>query len=104
MDTIVIVLVLAGLAVLSEFQRRMGNKLLVAMLDKIHLLVNSNLTTVMQSELNSLQGQLILMRRVEAVPGETVVDPSVETIEARISELSAQLNDRYKTADREAAQ
>jgi len=65
-------------------------------LDEIHVLVNSNLTAAMQSELNSLQGQLALMNKLSALTGETAVDPTVEVIEARISELTAQLRDRYK--------
>jgi hypothetical protein len=66
-------------------------------LDEIHVLVNSNLTAAMQSELNSLQGQLALMNKVSALTGETSVDPTVEVIESRISELSKQMENRHET-------
>ena len=69
-------------------------------LDEIHVLVNSNLTAAMQSELNSLHGQLALMNKVSALTGETAVDPTVEVIEARIKELSAQLKDRLEAQER----
>lgn len=90
MDTILTAMLLCGLGFLCF-------RFLVKMLKEIHGLVNSNLTTAMQSELNSLQGQLILMRKVATLTGETAVDPSIEAIEARINEVAAQLNDRYET-------
>lgn len=64
-------------------------------LDEIHVLVNSNLTAAMQSELNALRTQLVLVGKLVALTGEAADYPTTECIETRINELAAQLTDRY---------
>jgi predicted RNase H-like nuclease (RuvC/YqgF family) len=69
-------------------------------LDTIHTLVNSNMTAAMQSDLNSMKAQLALMKQVFRLTGKVAQDPSIEVVEARIAELTSQLEDRQKAQER----
>ena len=71
-------------------------------LDVIHTLVNSNLTTALQNELEAASRELVLMREVITLHTAAGRKPSVETLaairaaESKVSELRATLNDRLK--------
>lgn len=74
-------------------------------LDVIHALVNSNMTAHMQSELDATVRELAMMREVSRLHEDAGRDPTSETIqaiemtEAKVSELRAVLDDRFKTQD-----
>ena len=77
-----------------------ANQVTVHAVEEVRELVNGNLTAAMQSDLSSLRGQLALMQKMTALTGEVAKDPSIEVIEDRISELSAQLEDRHAAQQR----
>src|SRR5678816_1183338 len=74
-----------------------------AKLDQIHILVNSNMTASMQSELDYARANLVLLLEVAALRKAQGEQPSIEatgvadTTRKRIAELEAQLDDRLKT-------
>ncbi|MGA2412710.1 MAG: hypothetical protein ABSG46_20295 [Candidatus Binataceae bacterium] len=75
-------------------------------LDVIHALVNSNMTTAMQSELDATVRELAMMREVVALNGAAGRPPSEESLGAidatqtKINELKAALADRAEAAQR----
>jgi hypothetical protein len=76
-------------------------------LDTIHVLVNSNMTAAMQSELDAIQRELAMMREVTALNLAAGREPTPESLgaiqatEAKIAELTAELTAR-RTAATEA--
>jgi hypothetical protein len=74
-------------------------------LDVIHALVNSNMTAHMQSELEATVRELAMMREVSRLHDDAGRAPTSETIqaiemtEAKVAELRAVLEDRFKTQD-----
>lgn len=74
-------------------------------LDVIHGLVNSNLTSAMQAELDATIRVLLLMREVVALKRAAGQEPSPEAIgaikatEAKIEELTVVISDRLKAAE-----
>lgn len=77
-------------------------KTTIGKLDVIHALVNSNMTSAMQSEFDATTRELALMREVVELKkvaghGPTVeVLAAIETTTRKISELHAALADRMK--------
>jgi hypothetical protein len=71
-------------------------------LDVIHVLVNSNMTAAMQSELVAVTAQLALIREVMEMNTTAGRKPSVDTLAVekaavvKVAELTASLNDRLK--------
>jgi len=71
-------------------------------LDSIHILVNSNMTAAMQSELDAITRELAMMKEVIALNRAAGREPSIEAVEAlqlteiKIDELAAQLDDRAR--------
>jgi hypothetical protein len=74
-----------------------------AKLDQIHVLVNSNMTAAMKSELDAKREVLVVMEELIALKRKNGLEPSPETLgqlEAtrnKIQELEAQLADRLKS-------
>jgi hypothetical protein len=74
-------------------------------LDVIHTLVNSNMTTHMQSELDAIVRELAMMREVARLHEDAGREPTEETLaaikvtEAKVAELRAVLGDRFKAQD-----
>lgn len=74
-------------------------------LDEIHTLVNSNMTKVMQAELDATVREAALMREVVELnraagrePTQHMLDAIVET-DAKINELRANIKDRLDAAE-----
>lgn len=68
-------------------------------LDTIHTLVNSNMTAAMQSELAATRRELVLMKEVLALKGETPSEAALKEIartEKDIKELVMAIEDRTK--------
>lgn len=82
----------------AETAKTQGSKL-----DQIHVLVNSNMTAQMQSELDAYRANLVLMEDISALRKAAGESPRIEAItamettKARIAELEAQLVDRLKS-------
>jgi hypothetical protein len=78
-------------------------------LDAIHVLVNSNMTAAMQSELDSIRRELLMMRQVLELKQAAGVPPTAEALqditdtEHRVGDLAARLDDRHKAAMQIAA-
>jgi hypothetical protein len=74
-------------------------------LDVIHVLVNSNMTAAMQSELDATVRELAMMREVIRLNEAAGHEPSSESLsavkatETRIAKLRAELQDRLKQAE-----
>ena len=75
-------------------------------LDTIHTLVNSNMTAAMQSELDSVRRELVLMHEIIDLKRSAGTEPTKEALRAisatrdRIDELAAALEDRQQATDR----
>jgi hypothetical protein len=75
-------------------------------LDKIHVLVNSNMTAAMQSELDAKIETAAIMRELIELRRATDKEPSaaslkaLATIDGKIAELRAQLDDRLMVTAR----
>lgn len=88
----------------SNIRRDVSAKETITKLDTIHGLVNSNLTTALQSQYEAKISELALMREVIDLKEVAGRKPSIETlaaadaIEAKIKELRATLVDRAKQA------
>jgi hypothetical protein len=73
-------------------------------LDVIHVLVNSNMTAAMRSELEAVTRELAVMREMIALRKEQGREPSAETlaavaiVEARIFRLALQIDERENAA------
>jgi hypothetical protein len=71
-------------------------------LETIHILVNSNMTAAMQAEKDAIVRELAMMKEVIELNRSAGREPSKEAIEAieytqaKIDELSAQLEDRLR--------
>lgn len=71
-------------------------------LDTIHILVNSNMTAALQAELDATIRELAMMKEVIALNRAAGRAPSneaskaLEMTQAKIRELTAQLNDRLR--------
>lgn len=71
-------------------------------LDTIHILVNSNMTAALQAELDATVRELAMMKEVIALNRAAGRAPSneaskaLEMTQAKIRELTAQLNDRLR--------
>ena len=81
----------------AETARVQGDKL-----DEIHVLVNSNLTASMESELVAHKAALALMKEMVDIKESSGKKPSRDLLsgiavsEKKVSELSAKLSDRLK--------
>lgn len=79
-------------------------------LEVIHGLVNSSLTSAMQSEHDAIAAQLILLKELTQIRKDAGKEPSTETIsalgalEAKLAELTIHLAERAKQAEVAAAQ
>lgn len=79
-------------------------------LREIHGLVNSNLTAAMRAEYEAVAQQLVVMRELAALRAEVGQEPSMEarsaiqSIEARVAELHANLGDRLEATRAAEAQ
>jgi hypothetical protein len=100
--TAVIVMVAVGAAALSLFLYMVATS---RKLDIIHVLVNSNMTAHMQSELDATVRELAMMKEVARLhedAGRAPTDDTVTAIElteAKVTELRAILGDRFKAQD-----
>ncbi len=74
-------------------------------LDRIHTLVNSNLTASMQAELDATVRELVMMKEVVALNKEAGREPSSDALgaisftENKISELSVIISDRLNQTE-----
>lgn len=92
----------ARLLVQSDAERAEVAEVTIAKLDDIHTLVNSNMTSAMQGELDATVAMLVLMKEVVTLRKDAGKRTSassaaaIKAAETKIAELRAQLEDRLK--------